>query len=290
MESTKNQAQESQKDSVSRETNPFTDLLTGFSGKPVPKPKPKPVFRVAKSKKRSRAQAEETLGSEAGQPIKIKREDSWEGACPAPSTLSPLAYGQLELAVKAVHLSDPTRPALGLLVDFIDEDTETRLLRELEAIPWVQRSTFGTPVPRLQAFYVTDPSKAKPYTFGGNTYHAKALSTAPSSLQEVTELYRKKTGIKANYLVLNLYKDGKGSILPHFDSDSLTKPIGCLSLGATRKFCLHPATGFKTMVSTVLPSRSLALMLPDAVSTPRHSVPKSKDKVGMRISITWREW
>ena len=234
--------------------------------------------------------------SEADKPSKKSRriskpEDEWEGALPAPASMPPHRLGALALKVKAVHRSDTRKAALALTREFIGEELERQLINDLKDAPfWLRRRTFGRAVPRLQAFFALDPTKAKPYRFGGNTYNALPLSKAPASLQEVTRVYRDKTGLAADYLVLNCYQDEYGSILPHFDTDSLVNPIGCLSLGAPRTFCLHDATGSKKTLATTLPPRSLAMMFSDGVATPRHSVPKHTGTKGMRISITWRVW
>lgn len=239
-----------------------------------------------------------STGHSTGMSDKTKRKKSnkwksneWRGAYRAPPSYPPLLKGSTLFKVRALHQSN-SQAALVVARNFVDEELGKALEKELAPDQpfWLRRWTFGKPVPRLQAFFALDPSKAKLYNFGGNTYTPLPLAKAPPSLCQATKLYCEATGIKANYLVLNCYEDEWGSILPHFDTDSLDKPIGCLSLGAEREFSLHPAKGSRTLMTTRLPDRSLSLMLPDDSSTPRHSVPKAKLKTGMRISITWRVW
>lgn len=91
---------------------------------------------------------------------------------------------------------------------------------------------------------------------------------------------------------LNLYRNGQDSVAPHNDKlHTLIEgaPIALLSLGDTRRLTLRTKATPKRKFDLDLESGSLLVMSYETQLHLDHGVPKTKEPVGPRISIVFRE-
>ncbi len=91
---------------------------------------------------------------------------------------------------------------------------------------------------------------------------------------------------------LNLYRNGQDSVAPHNDKlHTLNKgaPIALLSLGATRRFTLRSKETPKRHLDLDLEPGSMLLMSYETQLHLDHGIPKTKQAVGPRISIVYRD-
>jgi alkylated DNA repair dioxygenase AlkB len=91
---------------------------------------------------------------------------------------------------------------------------------------------------------------------------------------------------------LNLYRNGQDSVAPHNDKlHTLNEgaPIALLSLGATRRFTLRTKETPKRHLDLDLESGSLLVMSYETQLHLDHGIPKTKQPVGPRISIVYRD-
>jgi alkylated DNA repair dioxygenase AlkB len=91
---------------------------------------------------------------------------------------------------------------------------------------------------------------------------------------------------------LNLYRNGHDSVAPHNDKlHTLIEgaPIALLSLGETRRLTLRTKAQPKRKFDLDLEPGSLLVMSYATQLHLDHGVPKTKDPVGPRISIVFRE-
>jgi alkylated DNA repair dioxygenase AlkB len=91
---------------------------------------------------------------------------------------------------------------------------------------------------------------------------------------------------------LNLYRNGNDSVAPHNDKlHTLIEgaPIALLSLGATRRMTLRTKVHPKQKFDLELEPGSLLVMSYVTQLHLDHCIPKTKEPVGPRISIVFRE-
>ena len=91
---------------------------------------------------------------------------------------------------------------------------------------------------------------------------------------------------------LNLYRNGNDSVAPHNDKlHTLIEgaPIALLSLGDTRRLTLRTKAQPKRKFDLDLEPGSLLVMSYDTQLHLDHGIPKTKEPVGPRISIVFRE-
>uniref|UniRef100_K3WHX5 Fe2OG dioxygenase domain-containing protein n=1 Tax=Globisporangium ultimum (strain ATCC 200006 / CBS 805.95 / DAOM BR144) TaxID=431595 RepID=K3WHX5_GLOUD len=159
---------------------------------------------------------------------------------------------------------------------------------------------FGRDVltPRFQQAYGVS------YRFSGNTFEAVPV---PESLQHCVELMQAMVVNPAtdntllNGVLLNWYADGDHYIGPHSDSvGALYKhsPVFSLSLGATRRFVFTAKTGKSSTANDrngavqrlelALQSGDLIVMGGMTQQTHKHALPKMKNCIEKRVSITLR--
>ncbi len=178
-----------------------------------------------------------------------------------------------------------------LVNDFIDRAKSDHLLDDLyRKAKWQQQTInmFGKSVgcPRLSAWY---GEKQAIYRYSGT-------SNIPmpwlDELLEICHLVETYSGHTFNSVLLNLYRNGNDSMGRHSDDepelgDSPT--IASISLGATRRFILHPtSTNKQPSIKVNLISGSLLLMFGTAQRDWQHSLPKTKRMTGARINLTYR--
>jgi alkylated DNA repair dioxygenase AlkB len=95
-----------------------------------------------------------------------------------------------------------------------------------------------------------------------------------------------------NGCLLNLYEDGSASISPHKDDEKdmdLTAPIVVLSIGETRTFILQNDIT-KEKLKLKIGNGDILIMYPLCQKEWVHSIPKEKEIIKPRISLTFRKF
>lgn len=97
-------------------------------------------------------------------------------------------------------------------------------------------------------------------------------------------------GRPINYVLLNLYEDGKHSISYHADNEVVEDDdlILSVSLGHTRRFLVKPRDKTEKTLGIDLSDGDLIIMDGRMQRSYLHSVPKTARKVGPRINLTFR--
>ncbi|MFO0919554.1 MAG: alpha-ketoglutarate-dependent dioxygenase AlkB [Planctomycetaceae bacterium] len=167
---------------------------------------------------------------------------------------------------------------------FLPSDLAEKYFAELrESAPWQQRlGMFGRLQPRLTASY---GDSGISYRYSG--IDNPALPWTPT-LQEI-KARLESIGGNYNYCLLNRYRSGADSVGWHADDEpGLGSLIGSVSLGATRTFRIRHNV---TREIKTFPARhgTLIIMAGTMQRHWKHEIPKTSDKVGERINLTFRE-
>jgi alkylated DNA repair dioxygenase AlkB len=152
---------------------------------------------------------------------------------------------------------------------------------------WEQRyinfSGNAVPEPRLTAWY-SDYS----YTYSGIRLEPRPINPLLMALlKSMTYL----TGCDFNGVLLNYYADGKSSIGMHADDEpefGLNPVIASLSLGAERRFDFQRRDKSLPIVSVTLNHGSVLVMAGETQKNWKHGIAKTKEPVGPRINLTFR--
>ena len=99
------------------------------------------------------------------------------------------------------------------------------------------------------------------------------------------------TGVAFNSVGLNLYRDGRDSVAAHNDHiDELVPghPIALVSLGATRRMTIRAKQPPRRVLHVDLEPGSLLVMSYETQLHYTHGVPKTRGRVGERISLAFR--
>lgn len=158
----------------------------------------------------------------------------------------------------------------------------------LDKINWKQEEMkmYGKVLkfPRLTAWY-GDSSRG--YTFSGITLKPNSWIDELLDLKNLIEPVSK---VHFNSVLLNLYRNGNGSISWHTDAEKelgKNPVIASLNLGASRKFQLrHQQT--KEKIEINLTSGSLLIMQGELQHYWQHQIPKTRKFIGGRINLTFR--
>ncbi len=149
--------------------------------------------------------------------------------------------------------------------------------------PWVQMpGIFGHMQPRLTASYGDE----------GVTYrYSGTVNVALPWTDGMLEIKHKIEAVQGryNYCLLNRYRSGADSMGLHADDErEMGNIIGSLSLGATRTFRIrHNST--KETKTFAAGNGTLIIMAGTMQQFWKHEVPKTKENVGERINLTFRE-
>lgn len=168
---------------------------------------------------------------------------------------------------------------------FYDKEIADSLFATIHSeTPWRQeRSRFG-PFPRLTAWYA---DAGLTYTYSGVTHKAIAWTETLAQIRRDVEEAAKAP---FNSLLLNDYRGGQDSIGYHADDEpelGINPVIASISLGAVRQFVLkHKKSGEKRKFD--LAHGSLLIMGGTCQHHWIHCVPKTKNAVGERINLTFR--
>lgn len=91
---------------------------------------------------------------------------------------------------------------------------------------------------------------------------------------------------------LNFYRDGNDSVAPHGDKLEPTAdraPVALVSLGAIRRMTIRSHFKPRRILDLDLEPGSLLVMSFESHLNYDHAIPKTKDKVGPRISVAFRK-
>ena len=162
--------------------------------------------------------------------------------------------------------------------NFFDEATVAMWFEQLRAgIEWrsEERPMYDriVAVPRLVASYKLDDSLPEP------------LARMVPDVEAFCNVRFTSAG-------LNLYRDGNDSVAPHGDRLEPTPekaPVALVSLGAVRRMTIRGRMKPKRILDLDLEPGSLLVMSFESHLNYEHGIPKTKDKVGPRISVAFRK-
>jgi alkylated DNA repair dioxygenase AlkB len=167
---------------------------------------------------------------------------------------------------------------------FLPPELADRYFGELrDQCDWEQKpALFGHMQPRLTASY---GDAGVTYRYSGTVN--VALPWTPALL-EIKEKIESVQG-EYNYCLLNRYRSGSDSMGWHADDEpEMGNVIGSLTLGATRTFRIRHNT---TRETRTFPAGhgTLIIMAGTMQQFWKHDVPKTRQLVGERINLTFRE-
>jgi alkylated DNA repair dioxygenase AlkB len=166
---------------------------------------------------------------------------------------------------------------------FLPSDLADRYFVELrDTSAWEQKkAAFGRLQPRLTASY---GDEGVTYFYSGT--ENKALPWT-STLLEIKQRIEAVRG-RYNYCLLNRYRSGADSVGLHADNEpGMGSVIGSLSLGATRTFRIRHNRTKETRTFQV-DHGTLIIMAGTMQQFWKHEIPKTTQKVGERINLTFR--
>jgi len=172
---------------------------------------------------------------------------------------------------------------------FFNQLESIRFLKSLrEKVIWKQESMnmYGKKVefPRLMAWYSYDNM---PYSFSGISLNPNPWT---EEILEIKHRIEPLANIIFNRALLNLYRNGKDSVSWHADDEpelGQNPIVASVSFGATRKLQLrHNITREK--IEFHLTNGSLLIMKGELQHYWQHQVPKTQNKIGERINLTFR--
>ncbi len=177
---------------------------------------------------------------------------------------------------------------VSYLRGFVDDpDAVEQCLRS--GIGWREESLliFGrhVTVPRLCAWY---GDRGVTYRFSHTSHRANAWPPAVAKLRDALHA---RLGIRFNFVLANLYRDGNDAMGWHADDERELGEFPCiasLSFGASRRFCLRDRGPECRRTEVVLESGSLLLMWGTSQRDWQHSIPRTRATVGPRINLTFR--
>lgn len=177
-------------------------------------------------------------------------------------------------------LADDERGRVVYTPGFLPADIAAAWFAELrESVTWkTQRRRMydrDVDVPRLMAHFRLAPEDGP----------------VPATIRMAAGQVIAATGVPFNSVGLNLYRDGGDSVAPHNDHlDEIVHgfPIVLLSLGATRRMAIRAKEPPRRLLNVDLEAGSLLVMGYETQFHYTHGIPKTRDRVGPRISLAFR--
>jgi len=173
---------------------------------------------------------------------------------------------------------------------FFEKIESDKLFYDLiSTINWHQDKMviFGKEVylPRLSAWYGDEQNAYK--------YSGISLSPLPwsSVLLDIKNKIDAVSGVKFNSVLLNRYRNGNDSISWHSDDEpelGKNPVIGSVNFGATRRFMLKHKFDKSLKYEVLLKHGSFLLMSGELQHYWLHQVPKTSQKIGERVNLTFR--
>lgn len=173
---------------------------------------------------------------------------------------------------------------------FLGPEEGDRLLQTLQVqVPWRQDPIrlFGKTMlqPRLTAWY---GDREAVYTYSKLRLDPLGWLPALLDLKHRIEAFSQ---FRFNSVLLNLYRDGRDSMGWHSDDEPELGPnpaIASLSLGVSRRFLLRHKTR-PDRTTLLLSHGSLLLMAGPMQHHWQHHIPKTKQPLGPRLNLTFRQ-
>ena len=129
-------------------------------------------------------------------------------------------------------------------------------------------------VPRLVATYALDEQDV------------------PEPIRLMRPVVEQFCGVSFTSAGLNFYRDGQDSVAPHGDHVERgpeNAPVALVSLGATRKMTIRSKAKPRRILDRDLEAGSLLVMSYESHLNFLHGIPKTREAVGPRISVAFRQ-
>jgi len=113
----------------------------------------------------------------------------------------------------------------------------------------------------------------------------------PEPIRAMRPAVERFCGVRFTSAGLNFYRDGNDSVAPHGDQLEMAPddaPVALVSLGATRRMTIRSREKPRRIFDRDLESGSLLVMSYASHFHFDHGIPKTKLRVGQRISIAFR--
>ena len=140
-------------------------------------------------------------------------------------------------------------------------------------------------LPRLEAWY---GEVGKDYTYSGIAMKSNAWT---ESLLRIKARIEETTQARFTNALLNQYRTGKDSVGWHSDDEHIlgvNPVIGSVTFGASRRFMLRYKDDHSLKSEVLLEHGSFLLMAGETQHTWQHQIPKTTQKLGIRINLTFR--
>ena len=115
--------------------------------------------------------------------------------------------------------------------------------------------------------------------------------TLPEPIRTMLPVAEERSQYRFATAGLNFYRDGNDSVAPHGDHverGPQAAPVTLVSLGATRRMTIRSKTKPARILDLDLVAGSLLFMSYASHFNYLHGIPKTKQKVGPRISVAFR--
>ena len=113
----------------------------------------------------------------------------------------------------------------------------------------------------------------------------------PAPIREMRGLVERFCGVRFNSSGLNFYRNGNDSVAPHGDHierGPKNAPVALVSLGATRRMTIRSRFKPRRILDLDLEAGSLLVMSYESHLKYDHGIPKTRERVGERISVAFR--
>jgi alkylated DNA repair dioxygenase AlkB len=117
-------------------------------------------------------------------------------------------------------------------------------------------------------------------------------SGLPAAIAEMRPAVEHACGMRFTSAGLNFYRDGNDSVAPHGDHverGPRGAPVALVSLGATRRMTIRSKARPRRVLDLDLEPGSLLIMSYESHFHYLHAIPKTRGRVGPRISVTFRQ-
>jgi alkylated DNA repair dioxygenase AlkB len=172
---------------------------------------------------------------------------------------------------------------------FTKEESDRLLSHLINETQWQQDSMkfYGKTVnlPRLTAWY---GASMKEYSYSGIDMQPRQWT---EELLFIKERVEKHAAISFTSVLLNYYRNGNDSVSWHRDQEKVLRVnpvIASVSFGATRTFKFRHVDDHKLIRSVELTHGMYLLMKGETQHKWEHTIPKTKQPVGPRVSLTFR--
>ena len=191
-----------------------------------------------------------------------------------------------------IKTQELTQAKILFCKNFLSAEFAQRLFDYLESLTFTQSTIkiYGKEIntPRLQRWMSDEGVDARLYQKNKAIPWTNDMLLLKEKLEEITNF-------KFNYVLLNLYRDGKDKIAYHSDGEAIGENknvVASISLGATRKFVLRHKKWKEDSIPKeeyLLNHGSLLVMVGDDCQKYwKHTVPPTKKVVTKRYNLTFR--